>query len=271
MKWYSKYLSFWGWFGRFNKFEVSQVSIILYDMFSHRKLFTHSPYPFAAKSSQGIWWEDLLQTTSVRFHRSNKLTEFFGIPNGDTLDKPVFVFGKRGQEFNNSTAEWNHFSTSSRQEFESWMWDRIKVEVIFVNQHNHSVEIYWIHGRSADEKAVLQPGEEWSSITMLSHEWWIRDARTDTRHDSPRRSSLSVNNRIAHWTITSDEHQQRLIIPLTTCMDLSGHCSFWHRHGECHKNPRFMEEQCVKTCDLCSQTPPDPPQESHEGNRHDEF
>jgi len=41
------------------------------------------PYPFAGMSSQGIWWEDLLQTVAVRFHRSNDLTEFFGVPSGD--------------------------------------------------------------------------------------------------------------------------------------------------------------------------------------------
>jgi hypothetical protein len=33
------------------------------------------PWPFAAMSAQGIWWEDLLQTTVVRYHKSNDLTK----------------------------------------------------------------------------------------------------------------------------------------------------------------------------------------------------
>jgi curved DNA-binding protein CbpA len=38
------------------------------------------PYPFAAMSSQGIWWEDLLQTVRIRFYRNSDLSKFFGVP-----------------------------------------------------------------------------------------------------------------------------------------------------------------------------------------------
>jgi curved DNA-binding protein CbpA len=98
------------------------------------------PWPFAAMSSQGIWWEDLLQTTVVRFHRSNSLTDFFDIPPGDQLKAPVFVFGKRGKEFSDKT-HWTRLEGArDREVFDKWMWDQLSVDVVFVNKHDHPVE-----------------------------------------------------------------------------------------------------------------------------------
>lgn len=230
------------------------------------------PYPFAAMSSQGIWWEDLLQTTTVRFHRSNALTEFFGIPNGDDMKKPIFVFGKRGQPFNSLTASWSRLETNSRQEFETWVWQRIEVQVTFINKHDHPVEVFWIHGTKAEEKMTLQPGQRAIHHTMLSHEWWIRDARTDTHRDAPGRWKLTDNNMLKKFKIVSDEERQDLVIPLRKCYDLSGHCNFWSYHGECQKNPTFMREQCSKTCGTCSEAD-DPPEEEfvNENGQHDEL
>ena len=97
------------------------------------------PWPFAAMSPQGIWWEDMLQTTVVRYHRSNDLTEFFGVPKGEDLDKPVFLFGKRGQKFNDMES-WERLSTNKREEFDAWVWQCLEVPVTFVNKHDHPVE-----------------------------------------------------------------------------------------------------------------------------------
>lgn len=97
------------------------------------------PWPFAGMSSHGIWWEDFLQTTVVRFHRSNALTEFFGVPKGDNLDKPLFLFGKRGQTFRDQGA-WNRLSTDNRQVFDTWVWHQLQVDVDFINEHDHTVE-----------------------------------------------------------------------------------------------------------------------------------
>eukprot|EP00934_Nitzschia_sp_Nitz4_P006519 Nitzschia sp. Nitz4//scaffold24_size164493//14812//16104//NITZ4_002307-RA/size164493-processed-gene-0.219-mRNA-1//-1//CDS//3329544051//6509//frame0 len=209
------------------------------------------PYPFAGNSDQGVWWETMLQTASVRFHKSNKLCEFFQIPSGDQLEKPVFLFGRRGQPFETSTT-WSRIETTNRAEFEEWVWERIKVTVRFVNGHDHPAEVYWIHGTRGSAKMVLQPGEEMTHSTRLSHEWWVRDARTDTHRDSPGRWKLADNTMLIKWKITSDEENQRLVIPRRTCYDLSGHCSFWDSRGECQKNPNFMNQQCMKTCGICS-------------------
>lgn len=209
------------------------------------------PYPFAAMSSQGIWWEDLLQATTVRYHRSNKLTEFFDIPNGDDLKDPVFIFGRRGTDFNSSASNWSRLATSDRETFDKWVWQSIETRVEFVNEHDHPVEIFWIHGTSAKSTLQLDPGASEFHTTMLSHEWWVRDARVDTRPDSPGRWKLTQNSMLISWKITDDRQDQKLVIPLRTCYDLSGHCTFWSSQGDCNKNPRFMQEQCAKTCNVC--------------------
>jgi hypothetical protein len=181
-------------------------------------------------STQGIWWEDLLQTTVVRYHRSNKLTEFFDIPNGDELKAPLFVFGRRGQKFDASSTNWPRLSTSDRGVFDKWMWDQIKVDVEFVNSHDHPVEIYWINGKQATKSPlILEAGASEIHTTMLSHEWAVRDARVDARKDSPGRSKLTKNSILITWKITSDEQRQQLVIPLRKCFDLSGHCGDWER------------------------------------------
>lgn len=101
------------------------------------------PWPFAAMSSQGIWWEDLLQTTVVRFNRSNSLTKFFDIPPGDQLNAPFFVFGKRGMDFADKT-HWTRLEgTRDREVFDKWMWKQLEVKVEFVNNHDHPVERKW--------------------------------------------------------------------------------------------------------------------------------
>jgi curved DNA-binding protein CbpA len=208
------------------------------------------PFPFAAKSSQGIWWEDILQTAMVRFHRENDLTRFFGIPHGETMDAPIFLFGKRGQPLSH---EWPRKSTKNRHDFEMWTWSQLEVQVEFINQHHFPAEVYWIHGSSANSPFIIEPGASSFHTTMLSHEWWVRDARTDRRPDSPGRNRLTKNSTLAEWKILSDEQHQKLIIEPKACFDLSGHCLYWVQSGECVKNPIFMAEVCWKSCGLCSE------------------
>jgi curved DNA-binding protein CbpA len=208
------------------------------------------PYPFAAMSTQGIWWEDLLQTVKVRYYRENGLTRFFGIPHGDQLQSPVILFAKRGQPLD--PANFERLQTRNRHEFETWTWQRIQVKVWFVNEHTHPVEIFWIHDRSAQMMLTLDAGARESHTTMLSHEWWIRDARVDTREDSPRRNKLTKASLLGIWKIISDQDEQEIRIQSKECVDMSGHCEFWENTtGECANNPYFMANQCRKTCKLC--------------------
>merc|ERR1712174_106623 len=109
-----------------------------------------------------------------------------------------------------------------------------------------------MHGTSGHMKFTLESGESLYHTTMLSHEFWVRDARTDTRHDSPGRWKLADNTCLLSKKILTDELNQKFIIEPKSCFDLSGHCSFWEKQNECSKNPVFMREQCALTCKICS-------------------
>jgi len=209
------------------------------------------PWPFAAMSSQGIWWEDLLQTTVVRYHRSNELTEFFGVPKGDVLDKPLFLFGKRGQKFRDPATWERRLSTDNREVFDAWVWESLEVPIIFVNKHDHPVEMYWVHERRANLRGIIQPGETLEQRTKLSHEWWVRDIRTDTGFDSPGRYKMTDQTCLYSVKILDDTRFQ-YTIPKRECFDLSGHCPHWNRRGiECDTNPSFMNQYCSLTCGRC--------------------
>ena len=212
------------------------------------------PYPFADLSEQGIWWEDILQTVKIRYNKINGLSRFFHAPHGDTLRKtnrPLFLFGRRGQ-----TMEPQNFArlqTANFDEFNTWMWKQMEVKITFVNHHPHPVELFWIHGSRAHDKGRLESGHTTTVTTMLTHEWWVRDARVDQRPDSPGRHKLSKESMVAVWKIVSDEAQQLKVIERKTCMDLSGHCTWYKSQGECRKNPGFMQVNCALSCNYCSE------------------
>ncbi|GKY93372.1 hypothetical protein MPSEU_000304800 [Mayamaea pseudoterrestris] len=215
------------------------------------------PYPFAAMSAQGIWWEDLLQTVKIRYHKSNELSKFFQLPTGDDLSKsgaPIFLYGKKGEPLDRM----KQLQTANRATFESWAWEQMQVTVTFVNRHDHTVELYWIHGTRATTRADLPAGHEIELTSMLTHEWYIRDKRVDARPDSPGNYRLTTESSLLTLKIgveggpkIRDDWTTTVIIPKRTCFDLSGHCLFWSSHNECERNPNFMFEQCRLTCKLC--------------------
>ena len=219
------------------------------------------PYPFAHMSSQGIWWEDLLQTVRIKFHRSSELSRLFNVSADECNESPVFVFAKRGTPLTADTApHLPRLRTRDRQAFDTWTWEQIQVEVEFVNEHDHTVEIYWVHGSRAHKKLDLPPGHSARHTTMLSHEWYVRDARVDAWRDSPGRHKLSNESSLGSWKILSDESPLRIVIEGGQCFDMSGHCRFWDMQDRsCTTNPGFMREQCQRTCGHCS------------SQQHDEF
>ena len=254
------------------------------------------PYPFAGMSPQSIWWEDLLQTASIRFHRSNDLTRYFGTLLGqmtinEDMKEPVFLFLKKGTKLNDGESfidttdvdsnNNNHAArmhiTKDRASFEKWMWTMIEVQVTFHNQHFHPVEIYWISGNRANIKTTIEPNETWVHYSMLTHEFYSRDARVDLWEGSPGRFKLTTNSSLGSWKIgvsssnsekkdddgggqQEEEHATTIredgsvyiTIPPKQCLDLSGHCTFWANQNQCTENPTFMAEKCMLTCGHCS-------------------
>ena len=211
------------------------------------------PYPFAAMSSQRIWWEDLLQTVRMKFYRSSELSRFFNVTALDVDDKPMFIFAKRGDTLTSETApKLARLHTRSKEQFETWVWEQIEVRVRFVNQHIYPIELYWVHGTTAHLKATIEPNEDSWHTSMLTHEWYIRDARVDTHRGARGRHKLTEDSSLGSYKILNDKSPQEFIIQANQCFDLSGHCSFWQMHENgCKTNPGFMHEHCQKTCGTC--------------------
>ena len=231
------------------------------------------PYPFAGMSPQSIWWEDLLQTVSIRFNRSNELSRYFNVPNGDEMNEPFFMFLKRGTKLGDAF-EYDTdkvYSTSDRGSFETWMWSMIEVKVEFINHHSHPVEIYWISGTRATMKEVIKPNSSSIHYSMLTHEFYARDQRVDEWSGSPGRWKLSKNSSLGSWKIgvTGEEGSPPIIdgsvviaIQTPSCVDMSGHCGFWANQAQCDENPNFMKEKCMLTCNYCADS---------SGEAHDEL
>jgi hypothetical protein len=211
------------------------------------------PFPFAAMSSQRIWWEDLLQTVRIKFYRSSELSRFFNVSAIDIDEKPMFIFAKRGEPLTSETApNLTRLHTRSKEQFETWVWEQMEVRVRFVNQHAYPIELYWVHKTTAYLKATIEPNEDSWHTSMLTHEWYIRDVRVDTHKGARSRSKLTDDSSLGSYKILSDESPQEFIIQANQCFDLSGHCSFWHMNeNACKTNPGFMNEHCQKTCGTC--------------------
>ena len=222
------------------------------------------PYPFAGMSPQSIWWEDLLQTVSIRYHRSNDLSRFFGIEGGEDMDSPVFVFGKRGAVLPDNGLRWlgdsieaqtlgdrnqagggmfRRYSTKVRTEFEEWMWRMIEVKVVFNNRHEHPVELYWIFHTRAEFKMEIAAGGSATVYSMLSHEFYIRDARVDKWDGSPGRWKMTKGSSLGSWKIGVEDGSEEaapirpdggvfIDIPNRWCLDMSGHCAFWDMQNQ---------------------------------------
>ena len=105
------------------------------------------PYPFAGLSDQEIWWENILQTMYVRVTpHETPLAAFFGISKDDsTWKQPIFVFGESGSTLDEVT-QFSRIQTSDRQAMENFVWDQLQVEVEFINEHSHTVELFWMNG-----------------------------------------------------------------------------------------------------------------------------
>lgn len=118
--------------------------------------------------------------------------------------------------------------------------------------HDFIYTVYWIHESKGYSKGKVEGnGGRLTLTTVLAHEWWVRDARTDTHRGHLTRNKLMDQTRLYHIKIVNDEVTE-YVIPKRSCFDLSGHCSFWNKSGkECDKNPDFMHHICMLTCKKC--------------------
>jgi hypothetical protein len=151
----------------------------------------------------------------------------------------VFVAVRAGQRLEEFTA----LSTSRQKEFELWVWKLLEVRVWFKNEHTHDVTLYWLDGQRAQRMANIPPGQQVTQTTMLSHSWWVRDARV-TQHQ------LREGTCLGRWTVSS-LHEQVFTIRTRSCVDDHGECEFWAGTGECGRNPSYMRANCRRACQIC--------------------
>ena len=218
------------------------------------------PYPFAGILAGGIFWETMLQTTKVPYTRENDMTRFFKIPKGDALresGKPIFLFGRRGEPLSQNL---ERIQTSSHEELEEWVWDKMKVTVEFVNKHSHPVLGYLIQDEGNNTQSLFQldPGESTEIATRLSHEFWVKDARVDTHPDVLQKpTKFTQESMVGVYNIDSDEIGQQIVIHPKSCFDFSGYCVEWKQDGACTnrkdgKDVTFVQELCPFSCQICN-------------------
>lgn len=142
------------------------------------------PYPFADKlDDYGIWWEDVLQTAKARLTEDDGVTPSriarrFGIKEGHC---PSIVFARNGSSL------WEDFDVLRKPDaarFESWLWPKLATQVHFVNEHTHTVRVYWIRGTQTYDRFDVAPGGSETRTAYISHLFAARDIRAGEFGDS---------------------------------------------------------------------------------------
>jgi len=209
------------------------------------------PYPFAQQSDDlGIWWEDVLQTAKA-------LSTAQGRPDGEASDIagkfgvdvsaeaacPTFLFWKKGARLNRPE---KISGFTSNNEFQTWMWEHLKVVAIFRNDHSHEVRVFWMKGQVAESNWVLAPGETQRRIVYLSHLFVARDTRVTARHMKKEACLLWHHVRGGSPDVTEDDDYEIVIESKTK--DVHTSCWDWAQQGECTKNPNYMVNECPAAC-----------------------
>jgi len=210
------------------------------------------PYPFAGIADQEIWWEDILQTMFIRLtSREKPLAEFFGIFEQDLQgNQPIFVYGRAGFPLEDG-AKLPRIQTADRDEMERFVWEHLKVNIRFINEHTHPVDLFVM---SEDEPILMQeslpPGASASFTSALSNVWFARDIRVDDfKHPQERLYSFSDESVLIAFHVLSSE--QIFKIPRRTCYDLSTDCPEWAGYGECARRGAQFEHLCPYSCGYC--------------------
>jgi len=238
---YSEETSFTTWF-RLEGNMVAEKSLLIafYDD-SCEDILTYDikfPWPFSGWSNyrraDGVWWENILLTLK---HDSldSDLAQFFGVTHC-----PTFVFIRQYDpisKFTKKEARRNH-------DFDRWMWAQLKVKMKVVNRHPNPINIYWSHDqRIKMVKENLQPGEDFSEISSLSHEYHARDATFESKVYTPP-------SFMATYLITRMDDTQTWPVR-GKCFDFRGECVRWARLGECDNNAGYMRNYCRVSCGTC--------------------
>jgi hypothetical protein len=82
-----------------------------------------------------------------------RFDKHFNIPSCDQLKAPIFVFGKLSQCFDDPST-CTCMQTVKWTDYDLWQWRQLQVEIECFNNHDHAVEVYWLHDRSGKLKVI---------------------------------------------------------------------------------------------------------------------
>mmetsp|Transcript_42184 Transcript_42184/g.85315 ORF Transcript_42184/g.85315 Transcript_42184/m.85315 type:complete len:474 (-) Transcript_42184:113-1534(-) len=209
------------------------------------------PYPFAQQSDDlGIWWEDVLQTAKALSTAQGRpdgeagdIAAKFGVDVSAEAACPTFLFWKKGARLNRPE---KISGFTSNNEFQTWMWEHLKVVAIFRNDHSHEVRVFWMKGQVAESNWVVAPGETQRRIVYLSHLFVARDTRVTARHMKKEACLLWHHVRGGSPDVTEDDDYEIVIESKTK--DVHTSCWDWAQQGECTKNPNYMVNECPAAC-----------------------
>lgn len=205
---------------------------------------TMFPYPFADKLDEhGIWWEDVLQTAKARMRENDGspslVARHFGL---EPRQCPSIVFARNGSSL------WEHFDVLRRPDlktFEAWLWPKLATTVNFVNEHSHSIRVFWIRGTQTFDSFELAPGAHETRTAYISHLFAARDVRAG--------GPLSPESVLA-WRHVDNDADPFLYKVRSKCVDWHGECAAWAETNECDANPLFMAKFCPVSCGKVSAT-----------------
>ena len=124
-----------------------------------------------------------------------------------------------GQQNNKATQPPNHKYQSARLQadnqktFYLWVWEYLRVDLAFINHHDHSVEAFWVNKNRKIYSFTIEPGENKKQSSRLAHEGWARDARVDRVHPgAPSRQTPAVGPSCDGYVHQKTEEMSRFVL-----------------------------------------------------------
>jgi hypothetical protein len=240
------------------------------------------PFPFAGLGSNGIWWEDVIQTAKVRYNTHTPLTVMFDAPwvkEAKKSGKPYIVFGRKGDPIGKfsvfrppkSSSSWGD-KNSKQSQLEAWVHDLLTMRVTVVNYHHSEVKLFLKDGKTN----TIQPLQKVPSgyQTTLGLHTADKILAMDARVDSFPGGTWSADlmQEATDYVLLGQyivKTEPTIEIFERTCVDLSLRCKVWASHppprhpttqsasaSSCDNNPEFMHHICAATCGVCSEHNP---------------
>ena len=236
---------------------------LLLALFSHSgdcetRMLNHVmfPYPFAHMSDDhGIWWEDVLQTARALLTEQGRPDAPLSAIGAKFKLKPptreggggcpTYLFWRKGAKLNQPEVM---DGFRSNDDFQRWVWEFLKVNVQFRNEHPHDVRMDWIRdGRSGDSWTVKAKAIDRRRV-FLSHLFAARDVRVEGEKINKDTSLLWHHVRAGVGEDGTAPDEDYVVVIKSRVTDMHTECKNWAARGECRKNRNYMSKSCRISC-----------------------